>query len=52
MRVHVRFKDWTEKIKKNNPELSSVKITELITRHKDSEELKLDLSNYSLRENR
>lgn len=52
MRVSKKFKAWIEEITNQKPELSGIKATELITRHNKSVELKQDILNYDLGEER
>lgn len=46
MRVHKKFKENIEKIRESNKNLSSVEITELITRHNSFNIIKEDLKEY------
>lgn len=52
MRVHKRFKAWIEEMTKQKGELSGIKATELITRHKGATELKQDILNYDLEQDK
>ena len=52
MRVHKKFKAFVEEMTSQKPELSGIKATELISRHKNSVELKQDIINYNLKEDK
>ena len=52
MRVHKRFKAFIEEMTNQKPELSGIKATELISRHKNAVELKQDIINYDLKQDK